>query len=228
MNWLFSTLKQEEPLIREPQIDCDSCKVRPPLVRMEIYQPDTKCCEFSPLWSGFGVGAWLKRGHRLNQLSGWEKGGWEITVLGLLHDREHRLQKKSLCHFFSKTEKKCEIWENRPPTCYSFFCSSRHKDGIKVYGDLEKWLLKTEAQLLQVWFDSQINNSILWQQWCELMDEKPVNFDLPVELRLGSIEEAEKHYIKMFDFLNSEGLMDFRERQSSSWELGLSRHPHLC
>ena len=225
MNWIFQALGVPSPHFYEPKVDCHNCRLKAPLSRPVEYSVKTKCCQFSPTWSAFAVGAWLDQNPQ-QQVTLFHEKGLVLTVLGILHPLDHRLDRQSLCLHFQEGGG-CGVWTQRPPICYSFFCSSQHKEGLLTYGRLEQWLLNTEAQALKIWFDQLGLSSHDWQLWCDFMDLQPKNDTLPPSLQIDDPDQAEQIYRKSFAALKSEPLQGFFLKKAEEWSLSFARDPIL-
>ena len=208
-------------------MNCDACVVREPLVRSEIYHPETKCCQFSPFWSAFGIGAWLKSGGNKDYIHSLKAKGFLFSPLGILHDFSHRLDKKALCWHFDK-DKGCSIWTERPPICFSFFCASQYPDGLLVYGKMEAWLLKTEAKALKLWFQELNLSDEFWSQWGECMEAQPSVDKLPNELIINDVSQAIEFYENSWSFINRQETKDILQGEALKWQKGLAQDPLLC
>lgn len=204
-------------------MDCGSCSLKEPLTRTQSYSKQVKCCDFTPFWSGFGVGAWLHGGKKLGPLI--EKGDFELTVFGLIHSVKKRRIHRAPCDLLK--DGLCSIWQQRPATCMSFFCASQYKDGLNAYAELEADLLKVEATLLGRWYFDQDGSDSLWQTWGQYMEKEAPLESLPKALRLPSIEEAEAHYIGMREWLKNQGLENFTSEQDQLRK-PLARMESLC
>lgn len=195
MQWIYELLKIDFNGLDEPKVDCQSCRVDSSLARTDQYSEQTKCCDFTPLWSAFAVGAWLK------QNPNWQppQSGL-LTVFGLMHELAMR-NTKSLCHYFDKAEGRCGIWQQRPATCYSFYCASQYSRGLEVYAQLEQQLLLSEAQLLKKHFDDRGGLALDWQTWCDYMEQTTTLTKLPESLLLPDWSMARLFYSQSYDWL---------------------------
>ena len=229
MNWLFDILDENPPTLKEPLVDCDNCQLKSPLTRVGKYAVESKCCEFSPYWSSFGIGAWLEGGHSLSSLSAITNGEMILTSIGIMHTLEHRAQKDSLCLLFNKKSNNCSIWKERPAICFSFFCASEHKTGISQYSILEDWLLSIEAAALKIYFYRNGIAPEVWQKWVEYMEQEPDPESFPHELLLDSYVEAEALYKESYAwFKESRDCEHLRVQVKESWRKQVAENPQLC
>lgn len=196
MQWLFEYQGLAVPHLSEREVDCYNCQVHLPLKREKNYDAKVKCCDFSPFVSCFSLGALVHSGVDLIPIL---EGSRElaITVLGVVHSHKHRKQKQ-ICHFYS--DGNCEIWSQRPPICYTFYCASRK---TQVLQSLEEHLLTHEAQLLHKWFQHLQLDESLWRQWGDCMDETP-GAPIPEDLLLGDWNEAYDLFLKSYNWLQEQ------------------------
>ncbi len=201
MDWFFRSLNLNNPQFREDLLDCKKCQVSPPLKRSEVYKKETKCCLFSPTLSCFALGELISQSH-----SKWDPPiGLDWTLMGAVHPLEHRNNSQALCQYFSKELGECGVWKQRPAICQTFFCVSRFgESGLRLYNQMENWMMLTEAKILKLWFDYKIGDEDLWDLWCEYMEENPQIQSLPGEFQFGSYKEAESVYVESLDFLQND------------------------
>lgn len=200
MNWLFVETSFSLFKVQEPLVDCKTCQVHVPLVRSQVYHPETKCCEFTPFVSGFAVGAFLQ-----------ENGEWPhfsqdfvYTLFGVMHPLSLRKSKNPvLCGFFDRKQKKCSIWPQRPATCATFFCASQKKEGSKSYSQIEDKLQALEVGLLKLWFDEKRLSEELWEHWGDYMEKDTSLRDLDSRLLFISKSDAFKHYRNLYFWLKT-------------------------
>ncbi len=179
-------------------MDCFHCQVKRPLKRKEKYTPDKKCCQFSPFWSAFAIGAWLEKGEELEKFPRIEE--MELTLMGALHPRSHRISKETLCHFYDQNGG-CGIWSHRPSTCFTFFCASEL--GSEIYTQIESWQMRLEANLLKLWFEFKGGSLEDWNLWCGYMDERPKG-ELPSFFKISQLHEAKSTYRQAHHFLKKD------------------------
>ncbi len=207
MNWLFDVFDTQKRHLDEPLLDCQTCQANAPLTRTEAeYSAQAgKCCRFSPFWSSFAAGAFLKKNQNFSNL--FHNRTPLFTVFGVLHPLEERLNPSNICQFYSPLGS-CKIWEHRPATCYTFFCTSQRTLGKKYYEQLEDLLLVFEAQLLKNWFFEDKKNWNLedkahkqdWEMWIAYMEKKPSLKSLPPHLLFADQKQAEEHYLKCYEW----------------------------
>lgn len=196
MRWLLDFLGEKPPQLGPEGLDCVNCEVAKPLSRASHFNVKSKCCDFSPFVSAFAMGAELKKGE-LPHFQAWAQNTSLLwTSLGLIHTQDHYQDLGSLCELFEKG--KCAIWENRPPTCYSFFCAGMRPE---VEGKFETWAMEKEANLLKAWFDELGLSLEVWEGWCIALDRNPGSI-IPEELILEPLEALEV-YKKAYEWLNT-------------------------
>jgi len=229
MNWLFATFGVKPPNLKEPLVDCDNCQLKSPLKRTGIYQVDRKCCEFSPYWSSFGIGAWLDAGNTLGSLKAVDNGEMILTSIGVIHTLEHRAGKENLCLNFNKQNNNCSIWSQRPATCFSFFCASQYETGISQYSILEDWLLSIESAAIKIYFYKNGIAPEVWQKWVEYMEEEPDPETFPHELLIHNYSDAEKLYKDSYYwFRDSHECEVLRFQVREDWKKQMAENPQLC
>ncbi|MEM7646136.1 MAG: hypothetical protein AAF203_04435 [Pseudomonadota bacterium] len=192
MNWLLKPQPWPHSFFVEPKLNCESCVVAAGLVRSQDYQPESKCCRFSPYLGAVAVGALLSEDPDWNPPS----GDLILTGMGLVHTLSHRREKK-VCEFLSPVGR-CQVWNQRPVICFSFFCASERPRGLEQYKKIEAFLLREEAAILKSWFDSRWNDDRVWIAWCEFMEEAPTLETLPKELLFESWSEARACYLECY------------------------------
>lgn len=185
-------------------MDCVSCQVRAPSRRLVEYQPDRKCCEFSPFVSAFAMGALLQSQVDVEALVLEAQGQLVLTQLGVIHSHRHRKQQGALCHFFDKEKRQCSIWSQRPAICFSFFCTQRES---KIFSTLESDLLNQETELLQHWYFESGGTHSAWDQWGLAMEEHPL-VDLPEAMLVKEWEQASQIYQEASEWLRAHSLRD--------------------
>jgi Fe-S-cluster containining protein len=203
MKWIYQYADLKPEPLREPLINCASCTINSSLSRSSEYSAKLKCCEFSPFWSAFAIGAWISEGGDFKKISEKITNQALVTRMGVLHSRSHRQTPHSLCQFYDKEKLNCSIWSQRPATCATFFCTSNYNDGLKAYGELEDILLKAEADLLFLWFIENNWDLDLWSQWCLYMEKEAPLETIDPQLLMTHFDEAQQYYLQSYFWLKS-------------------------
>ena len=200
MRWYFELKGEETPRLSSKLVDCDSCRVHPPHYRMSEYSPKNKCCEFSPFISSFAAGALIEQGTDLRRIV--EESGGELvpTQLGIVHNQSHRKKVRSLCRFYDSNSRGCQIWQQRPPTCYTFFCVT---EKTKQWEPLENKWLEEETGWLKQWFQKLDLSEDVWAEWGLYMEADPL-VELPEALKFEKWEIAESLYVESLNWLRDQ------------------------
>lgn len=186
---------QLKPPQSELAVDCEHCQVRPPLKRTKAYSLDVKCCDFSPFISCFAFGELIQTHPAPFALLG-DDDNLIWTKLGVVHHLRHRKDRR-VCGFFDNGQ--CLVWQQRPATCYSFYCASQQPE---TWSSLEDRLLAREVDLLKSWFFYLGLSDSLWRQWGEFMDWD-AQVSIPEELVITNRSEAISQYLKSREWLKS-------------------------
>lgn len=127
----------------EKAVDCGRCT--------DLY----KCCTYRPFIANFLVG---QMGDALLQFDLKE---WDLTICGLSPAMTYRKQFKAkgswgfgtdatlLCTFYDKKSGGCNVWQNRPGVCRTFFCKSTYEQGLEYWKLCEELMWYTEWVLLE-------------------------------------------------------------------------------
>lgn len=125
--------------VLEKAVDCGNCT--------DLY----KCCTYRPFIANFLAG---QIGDRLGE---FDLSDWDLTICGISPSLEYRSRFKGksgwgfgtdatlLCTFYNKKSGGCNVWENRPGVCRTFFCkSSYYEDGAMYWKSAEEltWLVE--------------------------------------------------------------------------------------
>lgn len=200
MQWFYEWQKQESPKLSEEAVNCVQCRVVKATSAPHPYNPETKCCEFSPFVSCFALGRLIQQGADLSVLYRQSENHLVATQLGLIHSHSHRQTSHSLCQFFDRKSKACQIWSQRPAICFFFFCVTEKKG---QWNALEHKVLEKEAELLQRWFFEQGGSEQDWARWGLIMEPQPV-IDIPESLVFDNWNEARSWYLQSYEWLNSQ------------------------
>jgi Fe-S-cluster containining protein len=113
--------------VPESAVDCAKCT--------DMY----KCCTYRPFIANFlagGIG---------DKLETFDLREWDFTICGLSPNLNYRKQFKGksgwgfgtdatlLCSFYNQKTGGCNVWENRPGVCRTFFCKSSYYDEGQTY-----------------------------------------------------------------------------------------------
>lgn len=113
--------------LEEYAVDCAKCT--------DLY----KCCTYKPFIANFLAG---QIGEDLKQ---FDLKDWDLTICGIAPSLEYRKRFKGrsgwgfgtdvtlLCTFYNKKSGGCNIWENRPGVCRTFFCKSSYFEAGQFY-----------------------------------------------------------------------------------------------
>lgn len=231
MNWLFETLHLNPPELSEPKLNCESCTIDSTLNRSDEYQPETKCCLFKPYWSSLAVGYYSTQ-KDISKVIEPIKDRLMFLPVGIVHTLEERkaysaFQKGEIkavepCGFFNKEKRHCNIWQARPATCSSFFCTSQYKEGSEFYSQYESFTMGLESDLVREWFLGSGYSDEDWVSFIEYFDED-TNKELPPHLVIKDFQEALKLYKSCYNWVEKNGAP-----MIPSYYLLMDQHRRLC
>ncbi len=130
--------------LEESAVDCAKCT--------DLY----KCCTYKPFIANFLVG------NIGEALKDFDLKDWDLTICGIAPSLEYRKRFKGrsgwgfgtdaslLCTFYNKKSGGCNIWQNRPGVCRTFFCKSTYyEDGQMYWKSAEELTWTLEWLLLE-------------------------------------------------------------------------------
>lgn len=231
MDWLFETLGVEAIRLKESKLDCDACKIDSSLSRTDEYNKETKCCLFKPYWSSLAIGYWAQN-HDVESLLKKQSDRLVFLPVGVLHTLEERREYSRLsgkkmedvkpCSFFNEEKKHCNIWQARPATCASFFCTSGYQKGMELYSRYEDLVMGLESQLVRAWFCSLNYTDRDLDLLVDYFDED-VNISLPQHLVIDSVSEATAMYKDCYNWVKKKNWGMVKE-----YELLVDEFRQLC
>jgi Fe-S-cluster containining protein len=135
---------------KEYAVDCAKCT--------DLY----KCCTYKPFIANFLVG---EIGDALRD---FDLKDWDFTICGISPSLDYRKRFKGksgwgfgtdatlLCSFYNKKTGGCNVWENRPGVCRTFFCKSTYfEDGQSYWKSAEELTWMTEWILVEDFLHEQ-------------------------------------------------------------------------
>lgn len=177
--------------VQESAVNCAKCS--------DLY----KCCTYRPFFANFLAG------QIGDKLTSFDLREWDLTICGISPSLEYRKRFKGksgwgfgtdatlLCTFYNKGTGGCNVWENRPGVCRTFFCKSSYFEGGQAYWKsaeeltwMTEWILTEDFLIEEGWTPEEIAEVKAYLH--EGAIEK--NARCPADAKFDSLEKAIEFY----------------------------------